>query len=43
MRDSLLALQNPDRSWSEGTPEKQPPMAIITLGTPHRYAPVDQQ
>jgi hypothetical protein len=42
-------LQNPDGSWNEGTAEKaetyphKTPMAIIILGTPHRYIPIYQQ
>lgn len=49
IRDSLIALQNPDGSWNEGTAEKpetyphKTPMSIIILGTPHRYIPVYQQ
>ena len=49
IRDALLTLQRPDGSWSEGTPEKPDPyphatpMAIIILGTPHRYIPIYQQ
>jgi len=46
IRDSLLALQNPDGSWGEDGIEKYPhrtPMAIIILGTPHRYIPIYQQ
>ena len=46
IRDSLLALQQPDGSWLEGKKKTYPhatPMAIIILGTPHRYIPVYQQ
>ncbi len=49
IRDALIALQKPDGSWNEGTAEKpepyphKTPMAIIILGTPHRYIPVYQQ
>lgn len=49
IRDSLIALQKPDGSWNEGTAEKpenyphKTPMAIIILGTPHRYIPVYQE
>ena len=49
IRDSLIALQKPDGSWNEakdGAAEKYPhktPMAIIILGTPHRYIPVYQE
>jgi len=45
IRDALITLQNPDGSWLN--PEKpyphSTPMAIIILGTPHRYIPVYQQ
>lgn len=45
IRDSLIALQKPNGSWLN---EKKPyphttPMAIIILGTPHRYIPVYQE
>lgn len=46
IRDSLLALQRPDGSWVEGKSKAYPhptPMAIIILGTPHRYIPVYQE
>lgn len=49
IRDTLIALQKPDGSWNEGKddkPESYPhktPMAIIILGTPHRYNPVYQE
>lgn len=45
----LISTQNPDGSWNEGTAEKaesyphKTPMAIIILGTPHRYIPVYQE
>jgi hypothetical protein len=45
IRDSLITLQQPNGSW--GNPEKpyphMTPMAIIILGTPHRYIPVYQE
>ncbi len=49
IRDALISLQKADGSWNEGTAEKpepyphKTPMAIIILGTPHRYIPVYQQ
>jgi Prenyltransferase and squalene oxidase repeat len=46
IRDALLALQLPDGSWNEDDKTEYPhptPMAIIILGTPHRYIPVYQQ
>ncbi len=46
IRDALLGLQQPDGSWNEGKMTGYPhmtPMAIIILGTPHRYIPVYQQ
>jgi uncharacterized protein YfaS (alpha-2-macroglobulin family) len=49
IRDALIPMQQPDGSWTEGTAEKpdpfphKTPMAIIILGTPHRYIPVYQQ
>jgi hypothetical protein len=49
IRDALISLQKPDGSWNEGTAEKpetyphKTPMAIIILGTPHRYIPIYQQ
>ena len=46
IRDALLAIQQPDGSWIEGGKKTYPhatPMAIIILGTPHRYIPVYQQ
>lgn len=45
IRDTLVALQQPDGSWRE-TEKDQPhqtPMAIIILGTPYRYIPVYQE
>ncbi len=45
IRDSLIKLQQPDGSWKEKEndyPHKTP-MAIIILGTPHRYIPVYQR
>lgn len=46
IRDALVALQQPDGSWMEGNSKTYPhatPMAIIILGTPHRYIPIYQQ
>ncbi len=49
IRDSLISIQKPDGSWNEGTAEKlepyphKTPMAIIILGTPHRYIPIYQE
>ena len=45
IRDALIELQQPNGSWLN---EKKPyphttPMAIIILGTPHRYIPVYQE
>ena len=45
IRDSLIKLQQPNGSWQEKEndyPHKTP-MAIIILGTPHRYIPVYQR
>lgn len=45
IRDALIALQKPDGSWiekEEDYPHKTP-MAVIILGTPHRYIPVYQR
>ena len=47
IRDSLISLQQPNGSWQEQEqgpdyPHKTP-MAIIILGTPHRYIPVYQR
>lgn len=45
IRDSLISLQEPNGSWM--SPKKPyphtTPMAIIILGTPHRYIPVYQE
>lgn len=46
IRDALIPIQQPDGSWIEGGKKTYPhatPMAIIILGTPHRYIPVYQQ
>jgi len=46
IRDALVGLQKPDGSWNEGKMTGYPhmtPMAIIILGTPHRYIPIYQQ
>ncbi|MFM7179910.1 MAG: prenyltransferase/squalene oxidase repeat-containing protein [Verrucomicrobiales bacterium] len=45
IRDALLGLQKPDGSWVEKENDypSNTPMAIIILGTPHRYIPVYQQ
>ena len=46
IRDVLVARQQADGSWLEdekGTYPHATPMAIIILGTPHRYIPVYQQ
>jgi len=46
IRDSLMGLQQPDGSWNDSEDTKYPhktPMAIIILGTPHRYIPVYQR
>jgi hypothetical protein len=45
IRDALIALQKPDGSWVEKENDypNNTPMAIIILGTPHRYIPVYQQ
>ncbi len=42
IRDSLIQLQQPNGSWQEkeGDYPHKTPMAIIILGTPHRYIPV---
>jgi len=45
IRDALISLQKPDGSWLS-TKKPYPhttPMAIIILGTPHRYIPVYQE
>jgi Prenyltransferase and squalene oxidase repeat len=46
IRDTLIKIQQPDGSWIEGKSKHYPhatPMAIIILGTPHRYIPVYQE
>jgi hypothetical protein len=46
IRDALISLQQPDGSWDDDGKKDYPhrtPMAIIILGTPHRYIPVYQQ
>jgi len=45
IRDVLVAEQKPDGSWRENEDDHphKTPMAIIILGTPHRYIPVYQQ
>ena len=46
IRDALVKIQQPDGSWMEGKKKDYPhatPMAIIILGTPHRYIPIYQQ
>jgi hypothetical protein len=46
IRDVLIGLQKPDGSWNDGEDTNYPhktPMAIIILGTPHRYIPVYQR
>jgi hypothetical protein len=46
IRDSLITLQQPNGSWQEEQEDDYPhktPMAIIILGTPHRYIPVYQR
>ncbi|MBI1337913.1 MAG: hypothetical protein GC164_13260 [Phycisphaera sp.] len=45
VRDALIALQKPDGSWQEQEEDypHKTPMAIIILGTPHRYIPVYQR
>jgi len=50
IRDALIKKQGPDGSWSEsrkGATGKvagyETPMAIIILGTPHRYIPIYQR
>lgn len=45
IRDALISLQQPNGSW-ENPKKPYPhttPMAIIILGTPHRYIPVYQE
>ncbi len=45
IRDALIALQQPNGSWQEKEEDHphKTPMAIIILGTPHRYIPVYQR
>lgn len=45
IRDSLITLQQPNGSWQEEEQDypHKTPMAIIILGTPHRYIPVYQR
>jgi hypothetical protein len=45
IRDSLVALQQPNGSWQEKEQDypHKTPMAIIILGTPNRYIPVYQR
>ena len=46
IRDVLIGLQKPDGSWNDSEDQRYPhktPMAIIILGTPHRYIPVYQR
>jgi len=46
IRDALVSIQQPDGSWLEGKSKSYPhptPMAIIILGTPHRYIPIYQE
>lgn len=45
IRDSLISLQQPNGSWQEQEQDypHKTPMAIIILGTPHRYIPVYQR
>lgn len=46
IRDALISIQQPDGSWLEGKSKNYPhatPMAIIILGTPHRYIPIYQE
>ena len=46
IRDTLMGLQKADGSWNDGEGAQSPhktPMAIIILGTPHRYIPVYQR
>ena len=46
IRDALVSIQQPDGSWMEGKSKSYPhptPMAIIILGTPHRYIPIYQE
>jgi hypothetical protein len=46
IRDALIALQQPDGSWTDAKMKNYPhttPMAIIILGTPYRYIPIYQE
>ena len=46
IRDVLIGLQQKDGSWNDSEDHKYPhktPMAVIILGTPHRYIPVYQR
>ena len=45
IRDALISLQQPNGSWQEKEKDypHKTPMAIIILGTPHRYIPVYQR
>ena len=45
IRDSLIALQQPNGSWQEKEEDypHKTPMSIIILGTPNRYIPVYQR
>ena len=45
IRDALIRLQQPNGSWQEKEQDypHKTPMAIIILGTPHRYIPVYQR
>jgi hypothetical protein len=46
IRDALVSIQQSDGSWMEGKSKSYPhptPMAIIILGTPHRYIPIYQE
>lgn len=45
IRDSLISLQQTNGSWQEKEDDypHKTPMAIIILGTPHRYIPVYQR
>jgi len=45
IRDALIGLQKPNGSWQEKEEDypHKTPMAIIILGTPHRYIPVYQR
>ena len=43
IRDALIKMQNPDGSWGGGESPHTTPMAIIILGTPHRFIPIYQR